>query len=149
MLVHSEGILFQVLNRLQHSEIYLHSFHLPFPTKLSKTPFLHFAYLHMRLYKVDVAWMHSTARRCGYPSVSIRAAREPARGKLASSSSPILYSALWPNSSGLFIPSLLAKFCEVLHHIFSAPKGYNLSRRRTCVHPSELYFREVLHCGHL
>ena len=24
--------------------------------------------------------MHSTARRCGYPSVSIRAAREPARG---------------------------------------------------------------------
>ena len=31
---------------------------------------------------------------------------------------------------------------------FSYPKGYNLSRRRTGVHPSELYFREVLHFGH-
>ncbi len=28
----------------------------------------------------NYAWMHSTARCCGYPSVSIRAAREPARG---------------------------------------------------------------------
>jgi hypothetical protein len=34
----------------------------------------------LSLFLFLIAWMHSTARRCGYPSVSIRAAREPARG---------------------------------------------------------------------